>query len=184
MSNAVSELALLNYGQVIPAEFWPGHESYFLDNDLHLPWWVRIPNPEPELTEEELDLQLSEWYGELARESEAEMELDYLMDTLDLHGGMRSFYEDSEPLLVHFHRPPPLDVVVNHRWTAYVTPDKGDLPEIPLSQHESSTLNLQLSDKAPILRLPKRQDVRKQERYYDSHGRRGRTRQKYHPVHV
>jgi hypothetical protein len=185
MANAITDLALLKSGQVIPAEFWPDHESHFLDNDLHRPWWERIPNPESELSEEEMDLQLSEWYGELARESEAEMELDYLMETLGLHGGIRSFYEDIETPLVYFRRPAPTDAIVNSRWAAYVSPDKGDLPEEPpLSQHESSALNLQFSAKAPILRLPKRQELRKYERNHDSHGRRGRSTQKYHPVHV
>jgi hypothetical protein len=184
MANAVTDLALLNSGQVILAEFWPGHESHFLDNDLHRPWWERVPDPGSGLTEEELWEQQMELWEHLSVEAEEELELDYLMETLGLHGGMRSFYEDSEPPLVHFHRPPPADVVVNHRWTAYVTPEKGDLPELPSSEHESSALNLQFSAKAPILRRPKRQEVRKHERYYDSHGWRGRTRLKYAPTTV
>lgn len=41
MANAITDLALLSSGQMIPAEFWPGHESRFLENDLHRPWWER-----------------------------------------------------------------------------------------------------------------------------------------------
>jgi|GEM_PF-3581419 len=198
MADAVTDLALLNSGQMIPAEFWPDHYTKSMDEDRHRPWWELVPNPECDLTEEELDLQLSEWYGELARESEAEMELDYLMETLGLHGGIRSFYEDSEPLLVHFHRPPPLDVVVTNQWTSYVSPDEEDLPEL-FSQYDGKTPASRSASRGCFRKIVSYQDAQgryltRREIYRQlkrlgesrprSHGWRGRTRQKHHPVHV
>jgi hypothetical protein len=117
-----------------------------MDEDQHLPWWERVPFPEPDFTEEELDLQLSEYYEGLLR-LEEEREPNLSSDAFRQKDGIYA---------ASFDVPGPF--AFNENWQpAYVSPDKE--PETVIS----FTSN--------ILRL-KRAKVPGEG--YQSHGKRGR----------
>jgi hypothetical protein len=156
MANAVSDLALLSSGQVIPAEFWPDHESRFLENDLHRPWWERKSGDvvqegnENEFTTTPLDCLLAKQNGHTEKPAEVEegcctLPSRYFMDNLGV-------YAISFPLKA--------PSVVRENTRAYVSPETPDV----------------------IIRddcrenLPKLQSIRLMDKcsFYEGHGKRGR----------
>jgi hypothetical protein len=193
MANAITDLALLNSGQVIPAEFWPDHFTKSMDEDRHRPWWELVPNPECDLTEEDLWEQQLELWECLSAETEEELNLDYLMEAFGLHGEIKDSYEDPEPPLVCFHRPPPPDVVVNPWWIAYVSLDKENLPIATFDRYESSPTNHQPASEA--LRLIANRSLgvftrrelyrlrkRLREKSIQAHGNHGRKSPSHHQI--
>jgi hypothetical protein len=174
MANAVTDLALLNSGQVIPAEFWPDHFTKSMDEDRHRPWWELVPNPKSDLTEEEMDMQLSEYYGELLRREE-ENRPHLSSDILRQKDGI---------YVLPCRRPDARSITV--ATTTCFVPYVCEIENVRPAEgnDELHSVDLQVGSKISILRLPKRQETRKQERYFDSHGWRGRTRLKYSPVTV
>src|SRR4030042_679620 len=181
MLDAVSELKLLNYGSLIPAEFWPDHFTRLMDEDQHRPWWelksgdVGGEGNENEFTltpldllilrdEEAFHLQLSEYYGELLRQDEADRELEYLLEKLDAEQRFFDRQGFPECFLFSCHHPILADAVVNEEWTPFICPDE----EEDFVDFEDVDVSVSFCG-GNIIKLGHKHD-----RKFDSHGRRGR----------